>query len=50
MILSIIIPTYNEEEHLPILLDSIKMQNFDDYEIIIAKVVIIFNNVIIKPP
>ena len=36
MILSIIIPTYNEEEHLPILLDSIKMQNFDDYEIIVA--------------
>ena len=36
MILSIIIPTYNEEEYLPILLDSIKKQNFDDYEIIIA--------------
>ena len=36
MILSIIIPTYNEEEYLPILLDSIKKQNFEDYEIIIA--------------
>ena len=36
MILSIIIPTYNEEEYLPILLDSIRKQNFDDYEIIIA--------------
>lgn len=36
MILSIIIPTYNEEEYLPVLLDSIKMQNFDDYEIIVA--------------
>ena len=36
MILSIIIPTYNEEEYLPILLDSIKKQNFDDYEIIVA--------------
>ena len=36
MIFSIIIPTYNEEEYLPILLDSIKSQNFDDYEVIIA--------------
>ena len=36
MILSIIIPTYNEEEYLPILLDSIKSQSFDDYEIIVA--------------
>ena len=36
MILSIIIPTYNEEEYLPILLDSIKKQKFEDYEIIIA--------------
>ena len=36
MILSIIIPTYNEEEYLPILLESIKQQKFDDYEIIIA--------------
>ena len=36
MILSIIIPTYNEEEYLPILLDSIKMQKFNDYEIIVA--------------
>lgn len=36
MIFSIIIPTYNEEEYLPTLLDSIKKQNFDDYEIIIA--------------
>ena len=36
MILSIIIPTYNEEEYLPVLLDSIKEQNFKDYEIIVA--------------
>lgn len=36
MIFSIIIPTYNEEEYLPILLESIKSQNFDDYEIIVA--------------
>lgn len=36
MILSIIIPTYNEEEYLPVLLDSIKNQSFDDYEIIVA--------------
>ena len=36
MILSIIIPTYNEEEYLPVLLDSIKSQSFDDYEIIVA--------------
>ena len=36
MIFSIIIPTYNEEEYLPVLLESIKKQNFDDYEIIVA--------------
>ncbi|MCF0227056.1 MAG: glycosyltransferase, partial [Methanobrevibacter sp.] len=36
MILSIIIPTYNEEEYLPTLLESIKKQNFKDYEIIVA--------------
>lgn len=36
MILSIIIPTYNEEEYLPILLESIKQQSFNDYEVIIA--------------
>ncbi|MDR0911148.1 MAG: glycosyltransferase [Methanobrevibacter sp.] len=36
MKLSIIIPTYNEEEYLPILLESIKSQEFTDYEIIIA--------------
>jgi glycosyltransferase involved in cell wall biosynthesis len=34
--LSIIIPTYNEEEYLPKLLYSIKEQNFKDYEIIVA--------------
>ena len=34
MILSIIIPTYNEEEYLPLLLESIKQQDFRDYEII----------------
>ena len=38
MILSIIIPTYNEEEYLPVLLDSIKEQSFTDYEIISATV------------
>jgi len=36
MKLSIIIPTLNEEKYLPKLLKSIKSQNFDDYEIIIA--------------
>ena len=36
MILSIIIPTYNEEEYLPVLLESIKKQSFDDYEVIVA--------------
>ena len=36
MILSIVIPTYNEEEYLPILLKSIKKQSFENYEIIVA--------------
>ena len=36
MILSIIIPTYNEVEYLPVLLDSIREQSFTDYEIIVA--------------
>ena len=36
MILSIIIPTYNEEEYLPILLESIEKQSFRDYEVIVA--------------
>ena len=34
--ISIIIPTYNEEEYLPKLLESIKKQNYTDYEIIVA--------------
>jgi len=34
--LSIIIPTYNEEEYLPFLLRSIIVQSFKDYEIIVA--------------
>jgi glycosyltransferase involved in cell wall biosynthesis len=34
--LSIIIPTYNEEKFLPSLLDSIKKQRLEKYEIIIA--------------
>jgi uncharacterized protein (TIGR00661 family) len=34
--LSIIIPTYNEECYLPKLLQSIEDQNFADYEIIVA--------------
>ncbi|MDR0900674.1 MAG: glycosyltransferase, partial [Methanobrevibacter sp.] len=36
MKLSIIIPTYNEEEYLPKLLKSIRSQKFEDYEIIVA--------------
>ena len=36
MILSIIIPTYNEEEYLPVLLESIQKQSFSDYEVIVA--------------
>ncbi|MBQ6630152.1 MAG: glycosyltransferase [Methanobrevibacter sp.] len=36
MIFSIIIPTYNEEDYLPVLLDSIKEQDFNDYEVIVA--------------
>jgi uncharacterized protein (TIGR00661 family) len=36
MKLSIIIPTYNEENYLPHLLESIKRQDFTDYEIIVA--------------
>ncbi len=35
-LLSIIIPTLNEEKYLPKLLNSIKKQNFKDYEIIVA--------------
>lgn len=34
--LSIIIPTLNEEDYLPILLESIKRQDFKDYEVIVA--------------
>ena len=34
--ISIIIPAYNEEKYLPKLLQSIKKQNFHDYEIIVA--------------
>ena len=34
--LSIIIPTLNEEKYLPILLNEIKKQNFRDFEIIVA--------------
>lgn len=36
MKISIIIPTYNEEEFLPNLLTSIQRQNYDDMEVIIA--------------
>jgi uncharacterized protein (TIGR00661 family) len=36
MKLSIIIPTFNEENYLPHLLESIKRQNFRDYEVIVA--------------
>jgi len=34
--LSIIIPTLNEEKYLPFLLESIKEQDFSDYEVIVA--------------
>ncbi len=34
--LSIIIPTFNEEECLPLLLKQIKKQSFKDFEIIVA--------------
>lgn len=34
--ISIVIPTLNEEKFLPLLLDSIKAQTFQDYEIIVA--------------
>lgn len=34
--LSIIIPTLNEEKYLPVLLNSIKAQSFTDYEVIVA--------------
>jgi len=34
--ISIIIPTYNEEKYLPILLDCIKSQTYKDYEVIVA--------------
>ena len=34
--ISIIIPTLNEEQYLPIFLNQIKKQPFDDYEIIVA--------------
>ncbi len=37
--ISIIIPTLNEEKYLPLLLTSIKKQRFSDYEIIIADAV-----------
>lgn len=36
MKVSIIIPTLNEESMLPRLLDSIKIQDFSDYEVIVA--------------
>jgi len=34
--ISIIIPVYNQAEHLPHLLDSIKRQTYDNYEIIVV--------------
>lgn len=34
--LSIIIPTLNEQDYLPLLLAEIKKQDFEDYEIIVA--------------
>ncbi len=34
--ISIIIPIYNQAEHLPKLLDSLKQQTYDNYEIIVV--------------
>jgi len=34
--LSIVVPTLNEEKYLPLLLDSIRRQNTADYEVIVA--------------
>jgi glycosyltransferase involved in cell wall biosynthesis len=34
--LSIVIPTYNEEEYLPLLLRSIQGQTYKDYEVVVA--------------
>jgi glycosyltransferase involved in cell wall biosynthesis len=34
--LSIVIPTYNEEKYLPLLLRSIQAQTYKDYEVIVA--------------
>ena len=36
MMISIVIPTYNEEDFLPRLLESIRKQDFRDYEIIVS--------------
>jgi glycosyltransferase involved in cell wall biosynthesis len=36
LMISIVIPTLNEEEYLPKLLESIKKQDYKDYEIIVA--------------
>lgn len=36
MFLSVIIPTLNEEKYLPRLLDSLKKQDYNDFEIIIS--------------
>jgi glycosyltransferase involved in cell wall biosynthesis len=36
MKISVIVPALNEEQMLPRLLDSIKAQDFDDYEVIVA--------------
>jgi len=36
MLLSIIIPTLNEEKYLPLLLDSLKSETFKDYEVIVS--------------
>ena len=43
MKISIIIPTYNEEEYLPKLLESIKSQDFTDYEVIVPDITIDFS-------
>ena len=36
IMLSIVIPTFNEEKYLPKLLESLKKQTFQQYEIIVA--------------
>jgi len=36
MLVSIIIPTYNEEKNLPVILEALKAQAFRDFEVVVA--------------